>query len=412
MISLVGASNELPKEKEDLDALYDRFLLRYHVDPVSDGAFEKLLALRGDELPSVAAELQLTTEELRVIRASARGVEVPAETTELLKALKGWLAEQSIAVSDRRWRKVVGLLQVSAFTNGRSQVSIWDGWLLQHCLWEKPEQREAIAKWYEQRVGARDASDPARLGKIVGYWEAQLDNDRRTQAQARDARGRPLCRDATGARVPTPHGKRQKKNDGGDALYQVGREQATLAQLDRLSIDSDGKLRGDGYGSSFAHWDGRAAYLADPTNMVLELGELPPVMGPQHYSEAHVADRLAQVDALIADVDGHARGIDAKLVSLSEVIDSHLWIAPDFAEPARAGLKEAWRAAGVLRERLGHVRDGFDALPRLAEGSPDGDEHERPRDADGGALPRIPDGSPDDASAEADVADWDEGAIR
>jgi len=54
---------------------------------------------------------------------------------QLLQGLRAHLLEQGRYLSDRRWRKLVGLLQVAAVTNGRDQVTIWECWLLQHCLW-------------------------------------------------------------------------------------------------------------------------------------------------------------------------------------------------------------------------------------------------------------------------------------
>ncbi|MCV5961666.1 AAA family ATPase, partial [Escherichia coli] len=42
LISVVAASNELP-DGEELSALYDRFILRSYVSPVSDESFEQLL---------------------------------------------------------------------------------------------------------------------------------------------------------------------------------------------------------------------------------------------------------------------------------------------------------------------------------------------------------------------------------
>ena len=46
LTAVVGASNELP-EGEELDALFDRFLLRLHVVPVSTNGFSELLRLKG-----------------------------------------------------------------------------------------------------------------------------------------------------------------------------------------------------------------------------------------------------------------------------------------------------------------------------------------------------------------------------
>jgi MoxR-like ATPase len=46
LLCMVGASNELP-ESEELDALYDRFLLRSSVEQVSSAGLSKLLSLGG-----------------------------------------------------------------------------------------------------------------------------------------------------------------------------------------------------------------------------------------------------------------------------------------------------------------------------------------------------------------------------
>lgn len=51
LLCLVGASNELP-ESEELDALYDRFLLRSSVEQVSAGSLATLLTMRaGNQNP-------------------------------------------------------------------------------------------------------------------------------------------------------------------------------------------------------------------------------------------------------------------------------------------------------------------------------------------------------------------------
>lgn len=150
LISVIGASNELP-EDGNLSALYDRFLFRQYVEPVSKSGFKQLLTMQSidDEL-SVE---QLTYDELKYIQQHAKKIELSAEALQFLVELRKWCAENQIQVSDRRWRKIVGMLQVSSFTNGQSQVTIWDCWLVQHCIWEKPEQAELVASMYEQYCG-------------------------------------------------------------------------------------------------------------------------------------------------------------------------------------------------------------------------------------------------------------------
>ena len=172
LVAVVGASNELP-EGEELDALFDRFLLRLHVGPVSKDAFPGLLKLRDDVEVNIPEELGLTEGDLDAVRKEAEKVQVPDGVMALLCDLREWCIAEEIWVSDRRWRKVVKLLQTSAWTSGLDAVSVWDCWLLQHCLWGETDEREKIYDWYASRVGVEtvDQSKPLR---IITAWEGDL----------------------------------------------------------------------------------------------------------------------------------------------------------------------------------------------------------------------------------------------
>ena len=150
LLSVVGASNELP-ESEELSALFDRFLFRQYVAPVSRQGFKQLLTLKNNDQDLNIEQLSL--EEVQFIQNNANHIELSAEVVNFLVELRKWCHENQIQVSDRRWRKIVHMLKVSAFTNGQSTVSIWDCWLVQHCIWEKPEQVELVAEMYEQYCG-------------------------------------------------------------------------------------------------------------------------------------------------------------------------------------------------------------------------------------------------------------------
>ena len=172
LVAVVGASNELP-EGDELDALFDRFLLRLHVGPVSKDAFLGLLKLRGDAEANIPEELGLTKDDLDTVRKEAEKVQVPDDVTALLCDLREWCIAEKIWVSDRRWRKVVKLLQASAWTSGRDTVSVWDCWLLQHCLWSKADEREKMYDWYASRIGV-EAVDQSKLLRVVTAWEGDL----------------------------------------------------------------------------------------------------------------------------------------------------------------------------------------------------------------------------------------------
>ena len=51
LMVVIGASDELP-ESAELDALFDKFLLRLHLAPVSKGKFPSLLRLQDNVQPN------------------------------------------------------------------------------------------------------------------------------------------------------------------------------------------------------------------------------------------------------------------------------------------------------------------------------------------------------------------------
>lgn len=213
LIAVIGASNELPKG-EELEALFDRFLFRLHVPPVSKDNFRNLLMLRGHGDPVIDAALTLTPDELEAWRREAESVEVSEEVLALLVDLREWCMAEGIYVSDRRWRKVVKMLQVAAKTNGRSAVSLWDCWLLPHCLWNQPEQLQALSAWYGERVGAWSGSDMAHLTRLVTSLEGRT----KPPEQQRDEHGRLLYMDLHGKPTTSARGMVHRKR-GMDYLY-------------------------------------------------------------------------------------------------------------------------------------------------------------------------------------------------
>lgn len=377
LIAVVGASNELP-DTEELAALFDRFLLRLHVAPVSSDGFRELLQLRGSADPVVGEALRLTADELREVQAAAEAVEMPGDVIALLSDLRIWCAAQKIAVSDRRWRKVVKLLQVSAWTNGRARVSVWDAWLLQHCLWSEPAQREPIYQWYAARVGASAAMDPARLTKVVVSWEGQLKRDQQSRSQARDATGEHLFKMPDGKPTTSARGPKQRLRDneplflapanafevdrwgGHDKITdRTNQDQGyTVKELNQLHVETNGRR------VEFARWDARKDYLTAPNNWFAETGDLPPIMEPTRHKPAYVRDSVRSVDQVGGELDDYAAKLAAHIESMEHEIRDHLWVTADFVEPAAVTLKQTASTVGTLAHRLAEVRKGFELLPQ------------------------------------------------
>ncbi len=153
LISLFGASNEMPQGNE-LEALWDRFLLRFRVGYVSDTGFAKFIRAASAKLgakqnghkPNGSQPATLLQSELVALQQSAEQVAIPNATIDLIEQLRKDLAGKGIIISDRRWGQTLGVLQAHALTEGRDAVTEDDLVFLKHVLWQSPEQQAEIGK--------------------------------------------------------------------------------------------------------------------------------------------------------------------------------------------------------------------------------------------------------------------------
>ena len=160
---IIAASNELPAEGEGLEALWDRFLIRYIVQPINNkDAFMKLIG-GANEKYVIPETLALSEDEYRQMQSQTMNVNIPNYIMEAIYALRSLYAtrfanydeeddnsEGSPYISDRRWKKMVGILRTSAYLNGRDEVDLSDCLLFEHMLWDKDDQlnrvREDVAE--------------------------------------------------------------------------------------------------------------------------------------------------------------------------------------------------------------------------------------------------------------------------
>ena len=167
--AVISASNELPAEGEGLEALWDRFIVRYVVKPIEGKTNFLSLVIDRPEECEVQEELQFSADELREIKAEAMNVKIPFEVSELVFSIRKLLIDEKKKqednvdvnnsdlvdppyVSDRRWKKIVGLLRVSAYLNGRDAVDLSDCLILNHMLWDKDEQILSVTKMIAQAI--------------------------------------------------------------------------------------------------------------------------------------------------------------------------------------------------------------------------------------------------------------------
>jgi MoxR-like ATPase len=382
LIAVVGASNELPSG-EELDALFDRFLLRLHVGSVSKEGFRSLLALRGEVAVELSPHLRLRAEELAALRQAVPSVDIPDDVVSLLCDLREWCAAEAIPVSDRRWRKIIKLLQTAALTNGRDTVSIWDCWLLQHCLWSEPQQRAKVYDWYAARAGASAAMSPSRLTRIVLSWEARLKQDQDSRSQVRNNGGQLLFKGPDGKPTINPVGAVQAKREREplflappDAAHRHGYYNSmtpipdrasegkgyTTGELDELHVKDDRNNW-----QQFTHWAKREAYLANRSNWLTEQVNLTPLMEPSRQKKFHLTACLKELRELREQVEGYRKNLLAHIASLEAEIRANLWVTDDFIEPASQSLEGTRREVDTLLGRINKLRQGFEMLPQEME---------------------------------------------
>ena len=141
LISLFGASNELPEGKE-LEALFDRFLLRYDVHYLLRSTNFRAILTAPEPTPSVRIPLQ----DLRDAQIAVRAVTVTDATIDALIAIRDACKADGIEVSDRRWKKTLKTIQASAFLAGATATTPEDLLLLTDSLWREPKERAKVAR--------------------------------------------------------------------------------------------------------------------------------------------------------------------------------------------------------------------------------------------------------------------------
>jgi MoxR-like ATPase len=143
LISLFGASNELPQE-DVLKAMYDRFHFRIVVKSIADSNnFITMLRnkLGKNQLPPIP---QLSLVDLQAAQAETDKVNFPDSVLQTISTLRNTLNDRGFAFSERRWNESLAILQANAWLAGRSAVNGDD--IATYCdlLWYKPDERKDV----------------------------------------------------------------------------------------------------------------------------------------------------------------------------------------------------------------------------------------------------------------------------
>ncbi|NHN34817.1 AAA domain-containing protein [Paenibacillus sp. S3N08] len=153
LMSVVGSSNEYPEEGEGLEALFDRFLLRYEIGYIADEP-NFISMMRGTGYQVTAPSMTLT--ELEHLQDTADLVDVPDSLLFALSAIRTELRDAGITPSDRRYKQSLSLLQAKALIDQRTEAKLSDLMILSNALWEtvgqKAKVKEVVEKFAMDRI--------------------------------------------------------------------------------------------------------------------------------------------------------------------------------------------------------------------------------------------------------------------
>ncbi len=130
--SLIGASNRVPDEPE-LEAVYDRFLLRQYTKPLPENKWSELLEagwkLEADLVPKPKPVLDM--DDIRKLHGMIFNVDLSQIKPKLLK-LYAVLEERGVHLTDRRKAKALKVIAANALLEGRTKAVEADLFVLKY----------------------------------------------------------------------------------------------------------------------------------------------------------------------------------------------------------------------------------------------------------------------------------------
>jgi len=357
LICVIAASNEMPEEA-GLDALYDRFLVRYQVAPVSDKGFDALLKLSMDNTQqrhSHLLESVLDVKDIESIQQRSAAVVLDDKSLKIMQDLRRHLQNQSIYISDRRWRQTLKLLQVCAYTSEQNQISVWDCTLMMHIMWQLPEQQVLLKTWFIDALGLDVVSAELRIRKLVEAWEFQLAEDSKKITHKTSEQGEDLYTDLSG-KLTTQHEHVSFAERNGEALYLAPSDQPdrtnqnkgyTLEELESTFFDRNYKQT-----HINGHWIDVQNYINNTQNKLVRRQVFEPLVEAFYFPREHVAAQLVEIEQTIEDVSGICAGFEAISAELKTVLNNNIWLASGMLEDVMHTINLKMPVLAEFQQRL------------------------------------------------------------
>ena len=179
LISVIGGSNEYPEEGEGLEALFDRFLIRFELDYIGEDS--NFFSMLKSDTAYVAEPAPLTMDELSNIQMLADMVDISDEVLNTLVRIRTELRAEGIRPSDRRFRQSLSIIKAKAALEGRSSATVNDLSILRNGLWETIDQKSKVVDIVNQYAADRCGLELERILKSSTEIYASVQNDPSTE---------------------------------------------------------------------------------------------------------------------------------------------------------------------------------------------------------------------------------------
>jgi MoxR-like ATPase len=313
LISVVAASNEGPTD-EALQAFHDRFLVRVPVAPVGDATFEALLGLgssvAGEAGPATESDLKpLDQGDRAAVAEAAVRISLDEDFMAACHALRAWLAQRQMVMSDRRWRQFVHLAQTAAATEQRPALDVLDLWLAPFVASPQPRDLPLLQQWFVEEALQAPPTTAPWLERAVEAFEKQLGIEQQTPAEGSggpdDGAGKLALARAIGLHAQTE--------------AEPGLQRIVSSRLEE-------RLR-------------------------------------KRWGRCHIDARVAQVAQIEGDLASWTDELQARRNALAQRLSTRLWMPPDLKAQMLERHDRALAQLASWAGRLAAAREGFALLP-------------------------------------------------
>ncbi len=146
IMSVFGASNELPEQGDGLDAINDRFVMRFVVNPIKDKNNFKQFLLSKSANNGITMAPIVSGKDLVTLQNTVPQVKVDSSVADTLQTIREELIQSDIKEpSTRRFGKCIRILQAAALLEGSNVVDYTHLRVLKNVLWLDVEEKDTVA---------------------------------------------------------------------------------------------------------------------------------------------------------------------------------------------------------------------------------------------------------------------------